>query len=150
MISFAGKGSKLHAQHEAWLVQALGTSRGWDTSKTTSMGVYRGGLAAVVLYHDYNPEAETICMSAAASGQWLDSETLYKMHAYPFNELHSQAIILQVSENNERMLRIARAFGYKTYLIPRMRGRGEAEVLCVLYDDVWRDNKFTKRFLRQP
>ena len=148
MILFAGSDSGFHKIHCDFLKDRLGYNRGWDLGNTASMGVYTPKIAAVVVYHDWSPESGTICMSAAADGPWLDKETLYRMHAYPF-EIGCQAIVLQVSERNKRMLRIAKAFGYDMTRVPRLRGRDEAEMICVLTEEAWRANKFTKAFLKK-
>lgn len=148
MILFAGSKTKDHAKHVLWLQRQLGYSRGWDESNTVSMGVYKDGLCAVVVYHDWTPEHGTICMSAASLGPWLDREVLYEMHAYPFHRAECQAVVLQVSEKNKRMLRIAKSFGYELTRVPRLRGPDEAEVICVLTREAWEGNRFTRAFLR--
>lgn len=149
MIKFAASDTELHVAHERWLAGRLKTSLGWDVSRSVSLGVYdRDGIRAVVLYHDWNPESQIMCMSAAAVGPWLNKEVLWRMHAYPF-QCGCQAAVLQVSENNERMLRIAKAYGYELTRIPRLRGRDEAEVICVLTEEQWKANRFTQAYLKQ-
>jgi len=139
----------MHSMHVSWLQRQLGYSRGWDESNTVSLGVYKDGLVGAVVYHDWTPEHGTMCMSAAAVGPWLDREVLYRMHEYPFTKADCQAIVLQVSENNDRMLRIAKAYGYELTRVPRLRGPDEAEVVCVLTKEAWAANRFTKAFLRK-
>jgi len=147
LIHFSPSDSQLHKLHCEFLQKKLGYDRGWDVINTVSLGIYKPKLIAAVVYHDWAPENGTICMSAAADGPWLDKETLYRMHAYPF-EIGCQAIVLQVSENNDRMLRIARAYGYEITRVPRLRGREEAEMICVLREESWRGGRFTKAFLK--
>lgn len=150
MIQFAKSNSELNQNHIQWLKSELDFSRGWDNDRTVSMGVYGDKLNAVVVYHDYNPEAGTISMSSASqSKKWLDRDVLYHMHSYPFDQIGCQAVLLQVSENNDVMLRIAKAYGYEMYKVPRLRGRDEAEMICVLAEEVWRESKFTTSFLRK-
>ena len=138
---FAG-GSDGNKACGAWLCAKLDMDRVWQ--HFTTMAVFDERLVAVVAYHDWNPKAGTICMSAASdSKRWLTREVLYRMHEYPFDQIGCQAVALQVSENNAVMLRIAKAFGYEQYRVPRRRGRAEAEIINVLYDDVWRASRFT-------
>jgi len=138
---FAG-GSDGNKACGAWLCAKLDMDRVWQ--HFTTMAVFDERLVAVVAYHDWNPKAGTICMSAASdSKRWLTREVLYRMHEYPFDQIGCQAVALQVSENNAVMLRIAKAFGYEQYRVPRLRGRAEAEIINVLYDDVWRASRFT-------
>ena len=147
MIEFAKSGSQLNKHHTEWLKDPLGYNRGWGN--TVSMGVYKPDLVAVVVYHDWNPEAGTIAMSAAStSKKWLNRNTLFKMHEYPFNQIGCQSVVLQVSEHNENMLRIAKSYGYEQHRIPRLRGKSEAEIINVLHDDVWRESRFTRKLLQ--
>ncbi len=150
MIQFAAANSENNKRNISWLQNALGFNRGWDNDRSVSLGVYDDGLKAVVVYHDYNPEAGTISMSSASvSKKWLNRDVLYHMHSYPFDQIGCQAVLLQVSENNDVMLRIAKAYGYEMFRIPRLRGRDEAEMICVLSEEVWRKSTFTTSFLRK-
>ena len=51
---------------------------------------------------------------------------------------------MRVDPANKRMSRIAEAFGFKRYDIPRLRGRHKAEAIFTLGDDEWRAGKFFK------
>lgn len=98
-------------------------------------------LLGAVVFHNYSPEAGVMEMSAAAdSPRWLTRKTLYAMHDYIFQ--HCQLAVMRVSENNKRMLGIAERYGYTPFRIPRLRGRGEAEVILTLGDDEWKRGKF--------
>lgn len=84
-------------------------------------------------------------MSAAATDRaWMTRKVIKAAHSYPFDELKCQATVLQVSERNKVMLSIAKRMGYTMHCIPRMRGRDEAEYLCLLADDTWRARKLFK------
>lgn len=123
-----------------WCIARLkGCERGWR--KCVVMRVFDAETKGVVVFHDWNPEAGTMCMSAAGD-HWLNKSVLYAMHAYIFNTAQCQLAVLQVSENNGRMLRIAQAYGYRGYRVPRLRGRTEAEVILTLSDDDWRASRF--------
>lgn len=99
-------------------------------------------IAAGVVYHDWNPENGTICMSAyAASPRWLTRRVLWHLFEYPFDQVGCQMVILQVSERNKRMLSILERFGFSMTRIPRGRGRDEDEIICTLTDDAWRQSK---------
>lgn len=138
---FAG-GSDENKACGAWLCAKLGMDR--VGLHFTTMAAFDDRIRGVVAYHGWNPKAGTIAMSAAAdSKRCLTREVLYRMHQYPFEQIGCQAVILHVSERNAVMLRIAKALGYEQYRVPRLRGRDEAEVINVLYDDVWRASRFT-------
>ena len=63
---------------------------------------------------------------------------------YAFNGLRCQLVVMRVAPENERMCRIATAFGFKRYDIPRLRGRDKAEAIFTLGDDEWRGGRFYK------
>lgn len=147
---FSKAGSDENGKNLEWLQRGLGLSRGWDNSKAVTMAVHCGDLVAVVAYHDWNPDAGTIAMSAySSSKKWLNRDVLFKMHEYPFMQVGCQAVVLQVSPHNKPMLRIAKTYGYKQYRIPRLRGPNESEIINVLSDDDWRESKFTRKLLQR-
>lgn len=96
-----------------------------------------------VLFHNYSPEAGVMEMSAAAeSSRWLSRSVLRAIHGYIFDDAGCQMAVMRVSENNSRMRRIGRAYGYTETRIPRLRGRDEAEIIMTLTDDAWRVSRF--------
>lgn len=109
------------------------------------MRVFREETIGGVVFHDWNPEAGVMCMSAAGQPGWLNRSVLYAMHSYIFDRASCQLAVMQVSENNERMLRIGLAYGYTAHRIPRLRGRNEAEILMTLTEEDWRASRFSKR-----
>lgn len=142
-MKWAGCGQPLNAAHVKWLDDRIGGRI--DYRKCPSLGVYRDELIAVVIFHDWNPEAGVICMSAAGDDpRWMSRAVIKAAHSYPFDQLNCQQVIWQVSERNEPMLSIAKRLGYELHFIPRMRGRDEGEYLCLLTDSTWRASKFSK------
>ncbi len=124
-----------------WLEARLGYPLSGPYS---SMGVVDGNdLIAAVVYHNFSRHRGIIELSAAAtSPRWLSRRVLEAMFGYPFRQLGCQLAVLRVSERNERMLRIALRFGFKGYLVPRLRGRDEGEVVLTLSDDDWQTNGY--------
>ncbi len=127
-----------------WVARSIpGCERGWD--KSVTMDVRRDGKrVGAVVYHDYNPEAETMCMSAAGSDGWLTRPVLYAMHAYVFDDAACQLAVLQVAEDNHLMRSIAKRYGYEEFRIPRLRGRDRAEMIMTLTEETWRASRFTR------
>jgi RimJ/RimL family protein N-acetyltransferase len=109
-------------------------------SNFKSMGVIKGGeLIAGVLYHNWSPKTGAIEVSAAASDpRWLTKETLKALFGYPFDDIGCQIVVARIAETNIRARRMWRAVGAKEHLIPRLRGRNEAEAIMILTDDAWR------------
>jgi RimJ/RimL family protein N-acetyltransferase len=112
----------------------------------TAIGVVENErLVGGCVYHEWDPEHGTIQMSAAStSPRWLNRSILKTMFGYPFSGVGCQLVILRVAESNDRMRRIAKAVGCKEYLIPRLRGRDEAEAVLTLTDDDWFASKFMR------
>ena len=95
------------------------------------------------LFHNWQRDAGVIEMtSASTSARWLSRPVLREMFGYAFDQLGCQAALMRVDPANERMCRIAAAFGFKRFDIPRLRGRDKAEALYILGDDEWREGRF--------
>lgn len=123
----------------------LGCERGWDNF--TTLGMIDGqSLVAGVVFHNYAPEAGVIELSSAStSRRWLNRPMLRAMFGYPFDQIGCQMVVLRVSERNTVMVEIAKRFGFKSYRIPRLRGREEAEILFTFTDDDWRAHPINRR-----
>lgn len=124
-----------------WVADRIpGCERGFGPC--VALGVFRGAeLVGGVVYHNWNPESGVMEMSAAGN-HWLNRAVLQHMHGYIFDQAGCQLAVLRVSENNTRMLRIAEAYGYRKHLIPRLRGRDEAEAILTLTVEDWRSSRF--------
>ena len=114
--------------------------------KYCSLAVHdEGRLIGGVLYHHFSPRDGVMEMSAAAvDRRWLTRPVLKAMFTVPFETFACQLAVLRVSERNTAMLRIAKAYGFNEYVIPRLRGRNEADHILTLSDDDWRANRFNK------
>ncbi len=110
------------------------------------MAVANGSeIIGACLFHNWDADAGVVELtSASLSPKWLTRPVLREMFAYPFEQLGCQAVVLRVDPDNTRMCRIASAFGFKRYDIPRLRGRNKAEALFILGDDDWRGGRFFK------
>lgn len=133
----------------AWCANQIGFTRIWDHCK--ALAVFDGEeLIAVVIYHDWNPEAGVIEISAAStSKRWLTRKVLHEIFAYPFDRLEYQMVVARVSPNNQTdngrgTTRIFRAYGFDEYRIPRLRGRNEDEIIFTLTDDKWRSKSMER------
>lgn len=115
------------------------------------MGVLDGdGLIAVMLFNNYHPQEGVIEIHGAATDKrWLNRITLKAMFSFPFEQLGCQLVVMRVSERNgmwngRGIHRFLKAYGFKDYRIPRLRGRDEDEIIYTLTDDDWRANGFHK------
>lgn len=131
----------------AWVAAHIpGCERGFD--KPVAIGVLDGErLIGGTVFTNYHPEAGVIEMSSAGtSARWLSRPMLKAIFGYVFDQLACQLVVMRVSERNERMVGIARKFGFDGYLIPRLRGRDEAEWLFTLTDEQWRQHPLARSF----
>lgn len=104
-----------------------------------------GNLLGACLFHNWNRASGVIELTAAsASARWLNRPVLREIFGYAFDQLQCQAVVMRVAPENTRMCRIASAFGFKRYDIPRLRGRDKAEAVFVLGDDDWRTGRFSQ------
>jgi RimJ/RimL family protein N-acetyltransferase len=109
-----------------------------------SMAVFHGEqLVAGTLYHNWHPEAGVIELTSASTDRrWLTKPVVRAMFHMAFDMIGAQLVALRVSERNAGMVAIARRFGFHGVLIPRLRGRDEAEWVFTLTDDDWRASRW--------
>ncbi len=135
-----------HSQTVAdWVARQIpGCERGF--LNPVALGVVDDGkLIGGTVFHNWAPEAGVIEMSSAGtSPRWLHPRMLRAIFAYAFDQIGCQMVVMRVSERNERMVRIANRFGFAGVLIPRLRGRDEAEWIFSLTDDQWRQHSFAR------
>jgi RimJ/RimL family protein N-acetyltransferase len=109
-----------------------------------SMGVFRDKeLIAGTLYHNWQPTSGVIELtSASVNRRWLTRSVIKAMFGMAFDMIGAQMVVLRVSECNTDMVTIAKRFGFSGVLIPRLRGRDEAEWIFSLTDDDWRKSRY--------
>ncbi len=113
-----------------------GCERGFGNCTAIGFG---DPLVAGVVYHNWNPEGGVIELSSASIRRdWLTKANLKAIFGYPFDQLGCQMCVARISEHNARARRIWRALGATEHVIPRLRGRHEAEVIATLTDEAWR------------
>jgi hypothetical protein len=123
-------------------------ARGFGFNIKTVGVVDSGDLIAGIVYHEWNPEAGTIEISAAAlpGEPWLSRETLRRMFEYPFLECKCQMLVQRIPVEDERQQYMMSRFGYSLIKIPRMFGRDRDGVVATLTFEDWVENKFNRRF----
>lgn len=117
--------------------------------KCSAIGVIDedGKLIGGLVYHNYDPEANVIEISGAATHpRWLTRETIRWMYVYPFHQLGVQMVVQRTPADDERLLRQLAAYDYMFIKVPRMFGRERDGVLCLLTYEDWCANRFNKRF----
>jgi hypothetical protein len=123
-------------------------ARGFGFNVKT-IGILDGGdLIAGIVYHNWEPEAAIIEISAAAlpGEPWLSRETLRHMFQYPFHGCNCQMVVQRIPADDERQQFMMARFGYDLIKVPRMYGRDRDGVLALLTVEAWANNKFNRRF----
>ncbi len=120
--------------------------KGRDFGKCQCIAITKGeDLAAGLVYHNYDPDAEVIEISGAAWVKgWLTRPVLKAMYGYPFIDCGCQAVIQRVSDEDRQQHRMLTAFGAERYRIPRLRGRNAAENIFIVTRETWETNKFAR------
>mgnify|MGYP003112822422 CR=1 FL=1 len=134
----------------AWCAREIWGNPARDFGNCKAMGVLDDGrLIAVMVFHNWEPTAEVIEISGAAtSKRWLSRKVLHRMFAYPFEEVGAQTVVMRVSPKDKALKRMLEAYGFSCYKLPRLRGRYEDELVFTLTDDAWRNNGFhTKGYI---
>jgi len=117
------------------------------TAKTIGVVDEGDKLIAGVVFHNYDPEAEMIEISGAATTpRWLSRGMVARMHQYPFHQCGCQMVAMRIPADNERLLRQLAVYDYGFVLVPRLFGRDRDGVVATLTDDDWAANRFNKRF----
>lgn len=145
MILWATPGDALYAPLVGFITERI-WGKPQEMTQGTVMAVTQGEtIIGACLFHNWQPDEGVIELtSASVSPRWLNRPVLQAMFAYAFDALRCQAAVMRVDPENTRMCRIASAFGFKRYDIPRLRGRNKAEALFILGDDEWRSGKFSQ------
>jgi RimJ/RimL family protein N-acetyltransferase len=112
-----------------------------------SFGVIENDLLiACVIYNNYYPKHGVIEFSAASiSKRWLTRPVLNEMFGYPFDQLGCQMVAVRVAETNRAMAKICEDFGFNKYVIPRLHGRNEAEIIFTFTDDQWANHVVNRK-----
>lgn len=117
--------------------------------KTIGIIDEQGALIAGLLYFNYDPNAETIEMGAAAiTPRWFTRAVYRRMFEYPFIECGCQMVYTRLRASNEPLLSQFARMNFNLTYLPRMFGRDEDGVLCTLTDDQWLDSAISRRIYR--
>lgn len=124
-----------------WTAQHLGFETGFGPCK--AMGVVKDGtLRAGIVYHDWQPQHETISFSAfAVDRKWTDRKTIKAIFDYPFS--FCQMLWAQTDVDNIPRS-IFRKLGGQEIVVPRLFGRERDGVIMTLTDDQWRSTRYAR------
>ncbi|MBX5206688.1 GNAT family N-acetyltransferase [Rhizobium sp. NZLR11] len=120
---------------------------GRELPEAVTMGVFENGqIQAGVAFHDWNPDAGVIEISAASkSKRWLTRNVLKELFGYAFQHVRCQMVVARIDPSDEPLTRIFKAYGFVEHRIPRLLGRDRDQLIMTLTDDDWRANKFNRK-----
>lgn len=119
-----------------------GCERGFGECQALGVA-HKDALIAVVVFHNWHPEAGVIEISAAAeSPRWFSRSVANVALGYAYDGLGCQMVVARQDPDNDRARGIWLALGGTEYVIPRMRGRDAAESFITLTEEAWRSSKF--------
>lgn len=129
----------------------------WVSKRTTNTGelgfagnfnaiavVHNDTLLAGFVYHDWNPQFQTIHMTLAAdTPRWASRRVIEGLLRYPFVELDVQRITVTINENNSASLRLAEGIGFKREaVIERGAGKFSNIIVLRLFIEEWHSSRF--------
>lgn len=124
-----------------WVARGIGIS---GFNNATCIGVTdASGIIAGVAFHDWQPDAGTIQLSAyAKSARWLTRDVIGGIMEYPFGQLDCQMITAQTSVDNTRTRKLWRRLGAREFVIPRLLGREKDGAVLTLTKEAWKASKY--------
>lgn len=113
----------------------------------STMGVFTDGeLLAALIFENYRPEDGTVEIGIASkSPRWLSRTVMQAMARFVFGDLGCQMAIFRTSEKNQEANAVMKRCGFELIVIPRLRGRHEAEHFFYLTDDAWDQNHLNSK-----
>lgn len=126
---------------DSWVAGKLGL-RKWAESYSIA-NVKDQFILGATVFHNWYPETGVVELTSVSdSPKWMDRKMINAVFSHAFDILGCQMVVLRVSEINTVMVNIAERLGFKGYLIPRLRGKTEAEWVFCLTDDDWRESRY--------
>lgn len=121
----------------------------WDGKRTLTPGVGLAfasedrGIVSACFYHNYDPDTEVIEISIySLDRSWTNKQNVSAIFDFPFLRLDVRMLVARHTEHNKRVRRIWRALGASEYIIPELRGPGEAEAIATMLRDDWLKSPF--------
>ncbi len=131
-------------QAAQFVAQFLGFSQGFGANQSAFVIDKNGQVAAGIVFHNWNPDAGVIEVSAAAlSPKWAQRRVLRDLTGYAW-AIGCQAMVARHSEDNAPARRLWAALGATEHFLPHMRGRNVTECVAILTKDAFEASKFAR------
>jgi len=146
MLRYVYGQDELVAHAVAQLIPHVGNYGFGSAAKAIGVIDEEGLLIGGLVYHNYDPQAEVIEISGAATNsRWLTRETIRRMYQYPFHVCGCQMLFQRTPADSVKLLSQLAAYDYTFIKVPRMFGRHRDGVLCTLTYEDWCNNRFNQR-----
>lgn len=141
IIASSSRHPEINQRAGQWASQRIfGTDDGF--TDYASVTVLRDGVVvAVVVLHNWHPDAGVIEVSGAGSGYWQSRRVLNVVFGTCFDAMGCQMVVMRNSAQDEATVANSRRLGFTGLLLPRMRGRDHDEWLFTLTDDAWKASR---------
>lgn len=148
IVVFAGSNQPdLNRALAGWMEARLGLQRPFREPYST-MGIFSRDrkLSGALIFENYREREGTIEIGvASASPLWLNRTVMRSMADFVFGQLGCQMAIFRTSEKNTEACRLMERVGFECIVIPRGRGRDEAEHFYCLTNEVWDQNQLNRK-----
>ena len=146
-IVFAGSQQRdLNLALAQWLEARLQAPRPFRQPFST-IGVFdEDELVAVLLFENYRPEDGTVEVGGAATTRrWMTRAVANALAKFIFGDLDCQMAIFRTSERNKSLSMLMKRAGFELIVIPRLRGRDEAEHWFFMTSEAWAENPLNRQ-----
>lgn len=127
---------------ERVVCEILGFDRGFGPNKTLGFVDDAGRVAGGMVFHNWCPEAGVIEITIGSrSRMWATREILRAAAEFAFEDCGCQAVVARTDKNNPART-IWKKLGASEHVIPRLRGRDEAEHILVLPQEAFMNSKY--------
>lgn len=127
---------RMHEQACAFVARGIGNNTGFGPC--ASMGVSRdGNLLGAVIFHDWQPDRETVEMSVHGEKGWISRRVVNAAMSYIFDGLNCQMVVGQAASTNAAALALDRRIFANEVVIPRLMGRNTDGHIFSLTHEQW-------------
>lgn len=108
----------------------------------STMTITRSGdIVGVVVFHNWNSDAGVIELSIAGVPGWQSRRVWNEIFGFCFDTMKCQMVALRISERNRNAISQAARLGFIGTVMPRFRGRNEAEIIFCLTGEDWKSGR---------
>lgn len=129
-----------------WVAARIwGRTGAFDSFKAMGVASANGRLVAGLVFHNWEPDAGVIEVSAAAvDRKWLTRRVATAAMTYAFKDCACQMVTARHDERNTPARKIWVALGSTETRIPRLYGRDADGIVATLTDEAWAASKFNE------